>query len=43
MQADFYTVSLVTKLHQVRGGKLSLTLHYLKSFTKSLQDYTFQN
>jgi len=36
---DFYTSSLKSELHLVCQGNLSLTLHYLKIFTK----YHFQN
>jgi len=43
MQANFYTGSLITKLHPVSQGNISLNIHYIKSFTKSLQDYTFKN
>jgi len=42
MQKDFYTSSLITELHLVSQGNLSLTFHYIKSFTKFLQDYTFE-
>jgi len=41
MHKDFYTSSLITKLHPISQDNLSLTFHYIKSFTKFLQDYTF--
>jgi len=43
MHKDFYTSSLISKLRLVSQGNLSLTLNYFKSFTKSSQDYTFEN
>jgi len=42
MHTYFYIGSLVTKLHLVCQGNLSLTFHYFKSFTNSLQEYTFE-
>jgi len=42
MQADFYTSSLVNELYLVSQGNMSMTFHYFKSFTKPLQDYTFE-
>jgi len=43
MQTNFYTSSLIIESHLVSQGNLSLTFHYFKCFTKSLQDYSFQN
>jgi len=42
MHANFYTGSLVIEIHPFFLGNLSLAFHYFKSFTKSLQDYTFE-
>jgi len=43
MNKEFYTSSLVTELHPVIQGNLSLNFHYIKSFTQSSQDYIFYN
>jgi len=42
MHINSYTSSLITELHPICQRNLSRTFHYFKSFTKSLQDYTFE-
>jgi len=39
---DFYIGSLNTWATPVYQDNLSLIVHYIKSFTKSIKDYTFE-
>jgi len=38
----FTLVHSITELHLVYQGNLNLIIYYIKNFTKSLKDYTFE-